>query len=77
MAGRALQERRLRLWSESPHCAGCGRLTLWPRGFELDHRVRLADGGPDTDENCQILCVEWRDDGTKAGCHAEKTAAGA
>ena len=74
MAGRALQARRLRLWSASPFCAACGKLTDWPRGFELDHEVRLADGGHDTDENSQVLCVEWKD-GIKQGCHAEKTKA--
>lgn len=73
MAGRALQDRRMRMWSASPCCARCGRLTDWPHGFELDHKVRLADGGPDTDDNCQILCVYHDDTGAKAGCHAEKT----
>lgn len=76
MAGRALQERRLRLWTDSPCCTKCGRLTDIAKdaevGFELDHRVRLADGGEDTDANCQVLCVEWVA-GKKAGCHAEKT----
>lgn len=73
MAGRALQARRLRLWSADPHCVACGCLTAWPRGFEVDHTVRLEDGGPDTDENCQILCVSWDAQGRKQGCHAEKT----
>ena len=76
MAGRALQERRLRLWTRSPCCAKCGRLTDIAKdaalGFELDHEIRLADGGEDTDANCQVLCVEWVC-GKKAGCHAEKT----
>lgn len=77
-AGRQLQARRLRLWSMSPHCAGCGRLvSLDGRsavGFEVDHVVRLDEGGPDTDANCQVLCA-WRDEqGRKQGCHAAKTA---
>lgn len=75
MAGRKLQDRRMRLWSASPFCEKCGRLTDWPQGFEIDHRIRLDDGGPDTDENCQILCKHTDDEGRKAGCHAEKTAA--
>lgn len=75
MAGRALQGRRMRLWSASPCCANCGRLTDWPHGFEVDHKVRLDQGGPDTDANCQILCVHFEVDGSKAGCHARKTAA--
>lgn len=68
MAGRALQARRLRIWTQSPICAACGRLTSYPAGFELDHRVPLHQGGPDTDENCQVLCNG--DD----GCHGKKTA---
>lgn len=68
MAGRALQARRLRIWTKSPTCAVCGRLTSYPSGFELDHRVPLHQGGPDADENCQVLCSG--DD----GCHRKKTA---
>ena len=73
ITGRTLQARRLRLWTASPTCAVCGRLTEWPHGFELDHIVRLADGGADADSNCQILCVYY-EAGRKAGCHADKTA---
>lgn len=76
MAGRALQDRRMRMWSRDPCCAKCGQLTDIAKGaamgFELDHKVRLDQGGPDTDENCQVLCVWWQD-GLKRGCHAEKT----
>lgn len=75
MAGRKLQERRLRMWTKTPHCAHCGRLTDYPQGFELDHKVRLDQGGQDTEANCQILCVHLDDQGNKAGCHAEKTKA--
>lgn len=73
MAGRKLQDRRLRMWTKNPCCAGCGRLTDYPHGFELDHVVRLDQGGQDTEENCQILCVHTDDQGNKAGCHADKT----
>jgi 5-methylcytosine-specific restriction protein A len=75
MAGRKLQTRRLKLWTKSPYCAGCGRLTDYPWGFELDHIDRLDQGGADTEANCQILCVHVDDQGSKAGCHAEKTKA--
>lgn len=68
ITGRPLQARRLRLWSASPHCAHCGRMTMYPQGFELDHVVALTNGGEDTDENCQVLCTG--DD----GCHRRKTA---
>ena len=72
--GRKLQDRRLRIWSADPKCANCGRFTLFPHGFELDHKVPLFMGGADTDENCQILCVEYDDAGCKTGCHAAKSA---
>lgn len=74
IAGRRGQQRRLKLWTTDPCCAKCGRLTDYPRGFELDHKVRLADGGPDTEANLQVLCVWFDDAGLKRGCHAEKTA---
>lgn len=73
MTGRKLQSRRLRLWSKDPHCASCRRVTQYPDGFELDHKVPLFLGGADTDENCQILCVWYAADGTKRGCHVEKS----
>ena len=63
------------MWQEHPCCAKCGRLTDWPNGFELDHKVRLDQGGEDTEANCQVLCVWW-ELGTKRGCHADKTARG-
>lgn len=72
--GRALQSRRLRIWSKDPHCAACGRLTAYPQGFELDHKVPLFLGGEDTDANSQVLCVDYDRFGQKVGCHAEKTA---
>lgn len=73
MTGSALQRRRERLWLSQPTCVGCGRLTEFPHGFELDHRVPLWQGGADTDANCQILCVWYDEQGNKRGCHAEKT----
>lgn len=73
MTGRALQARRLRIWTRNPRCACCDRLTVFPHGFELDHIVPLFQGGQDTDENTQVMCVEWLADGTKAGCHVEKS----
>lgn len=72
--GTTLQNRRKRLWTADPHCAGCGRVVPYPHGFELDHIVPLWQGGPDEEGNCQILCV-WTDEvGEKRGCHAEKSA---
>jgi 5-methylcytosine-specific restriction protein A len=70
LRGRKAQARRLRLWSINPHCAKCGRLTNYPDGFNLDHKVPLFKGGPDEDENLQVLCV--LPDGS-GGCHGDKT----
>ncbi len=44
-------------------CNVCGKFPI-PPTFQLDHIVRLADGGVDGVENLQALCVE---------CHALKT----
>ena len=76
MAGRPLQQRRWKKWNQNPCCAVCGRLTDWPYGFELDHITRLDKGGPDTEQNTQVLCVYYSIDGRKQGCHAGKTASG-
>ena len=67
MTGRALQARRLRIWSRNPHCADCGRLVAMHE-FELDHKVALVNGGGDADDNCQVLCTG------ADGCHGRKTA---
>ena len=63
ITGRRLQDRRLRLWARDPRCASCRKLTDF-NAFHLDHVVALVNGGPDTDENCQVLCIE---------CHKTKT----
>jgi 5-methylcytosine-specific restriction protein A len=65
LRGRQGKARRLRLWSKDPKCAICRRLTDYPSGFQLDHKVALINKGTDTDENLQVLCI---------GCHAKKTA---
>lgn len=44
-------------------CRQCGRVT---RAIEVDHIVPLWQGGPDTDDNLQLLCID--------PCHAAKTA---
>ena len=74
LAGRALQARRLKLWTANPYCRGCGQLTVYPHGFELDHIVRLDEGGADTEAAVQVLCVWFDELGQKHGCHAAKTA---
>jgi len=65
LRGRKAQARRLRVWSANPCCAACRKLTDWPDGFELDHKVPLFKGGADDDANCQVLCP--------SPCHEEKT----
>lgn len=72
MSGRALQKRRLSVWTKDPCCAMCRRLTAYPADFELDHTVPLFKGGEDTEANCQILCIS--PDGKTPGCHERKTA---
>ena len=72
ITGRALQTRRLSVWTKDPCCAVCRRLTAFPRGFELDVVVPLFKDGEDTEANCQILCVSR--DGKSPGCHERKTA---
>lgn len=68
LRGRALQARRLNLWAADPKCAMCGRLTRYPEGFELDHKVPLFKGGEDAEDNLQVLCSGVN------GCHAKKSA---
>lgn len=69
LRGEAGKRRRLRLWSQDPHCKMCGRLTDYPDGFEVDHKIPVTRGGPDTDENLQVLCSG------PLACHAKKTLA--
>ena len=65
--GRALQSRRKKLWTQSPCCAMCGRITEYPSGFELDHIIPLFANGSDDESNQQILCSG------DEGCHKIKT----
>jgi 5-methylcytosine-specific restriction protein A len=64
LRGHAGVARRLRLWTKSPYCAACGRLTNYPNGFQVDHIVPLHKGGSDEDANLQVLDLE---------CHDKKT----
>jgi 5-methylcytosine-specific restriction endonuclease McrA len=66
LRGRALQRQRERIWlRDQGLCARCGRVTTFPSGFELDHKVALANEGTNDDSNMQLLCP--------SPCHEEKT----
>ncbi|MDN4052892.1 HNH endonuclease signature motif containing protein [Massilia sp. YIM B02763] len=64
LRGRALQRQRERVWLRDPFCARCGVITTFPSGFELDHKVALANEGTNDDDNMQVLHHE---------CHEAKT----
>jgi 5-methylcytosine-specific restriction endonuclease McrA len=46
------------------HCASCGRKLMAGDDYEIDHKIALANGGTDDDDNLQLLCE---------GCHILKT----
>lgn len=72
LRGRQLQARRMKVWVKDPRCAHCRRLVEFSaipgHGFQLDHKVALVNGGPDTEANCQVLCIG------PGSCHERKTA---
>ena len=78
LRGRKLQATRLRIWSNSPYCARCKRLVVFPGGFELDHIQAISttaeQAGINNDDNLQVLCIQVGMHGTKTGCHIDKTA---
>lgn len=62
--GRRLARIREQHFRANPLCVRCeakGRVRL---ATELDHKVALANGGTDTDDNRQGLCAD---------CHRDKT----
>ena len=61
VTGRKLQQLREQLFRRDPLCAECkrhGRVTL---ASQRDHIKPLAEGGTDTDDNVQGLCIECHD----------------
>jgi 5-methylcytosine-specific restriction enzyme A len=62
---RATMRRRYMLRRDKLTCASCGRVAL-EHDLEVDHIKPLAEGGPDTTKNCQLLCLD---------CHSQKTQA--
>lgn len=65
MTGRRLQERNARYRNTHPLCECCERKGVIRAVAEIDHRIPLHLGGPDTWDNLQGLCKE---------CHDEKSA---
>lgn len=66
VTGRRLQQMRAAMFAADPLCAECkrhGRVTL---ATVRDHIKPLAEGGADSDDNAQGLCLD---------CHDEKTLA--
>jgi 5-methylcytosine-specific restriction enzyme A len=62
LRGRALQARRLRVWSLDPHCQKCGKLVDYPDGFALDHINPVFKVGEDLDDKAvQCLCHPCHD----------------
>lgn len=50
-------------WRKDPHCRACGKLThimvwegSWKDQATVDHILSRGMGGPDTEDNFQLLC---------------------
>jgi 5-methylcytosine-specific restriction protein A len=65
MTGRRLQERNARYRDAHPLCERCEPKGIIRAVVEIDHRIPLHLGGPDTEDNLQGLCKQ---------CHDEKSA---
>jgi 5-methylcytosine-specific restriction enzyme A len=66
ITGRRLQAMRTELFTRSPLCAECQRVGRVTRAVERDHIVPLYEGGTDTPDNTQGLCLD---------CHNAKSIA--
>jgi 5-methylcytosine-specific restriction protein A len=66
ITGRRLQAMRVELFTRKPLCEECERLGRVTLATVRDHRIPLAEGGPDDTTNEQALCEP---------CHAVKTKA--
>lgn len=67
LRGRAAVERNARVLDRYAHtCAWCHVPCPHPQHHEVDHRIRLADGGADSEANLAPLC---------RACHLRKSAA--
>ncbi len=70
ITGSKLQNIRFKMWKENPYCAICGKLTQYPYGFQIDHKIPLEQGGSESQENRQLLCTTVDE---VEGCHEKKT----
>lgn len=61
MRGSAAMKRNARLSKENPFCVECTKLGKRILVDVWDHKIPLADGGPDVDSNMQGLCIEHHD----------------
>lgn len=64
ITGRRLQAMRARLFQRQPLCEMCTPLGIVKLATQRDHRIPLAEGGGDDEDNEQALCEEH---------HAEKS----
>lgn len=66
ITGRKLQQLRKELFEREPLCRPCykaGRVTV---GTMRDHITPLEEGGMDTEDNVQNICVACHDEKSKA-----------
>lgn len=66
ITGRRLQAMRKALFQRNPLCVMCQELGIVKVATQRDHRIPLAEGGPDDETNEQGLCDE---------CHEGKSLA--
>ena len=63
--GRTLRKRNARVKASAGYiCNHCGIVT-YPENLEVDHIQPIYQGGADSNENLQVLCVD---------CHKDKSA---
>lgn len=69
LTGRKLQTRNDRIKLRDGYtCQGCGLVTP-ARFLQVDHIKALAEGGTESDDNLQPLCII----GKEGGCHGIKS----
>lgn len=66
IGGRKLQQIRAKFLRDNPLCVECLKQGIYKAAEIRDHIKPLAEGGLDTTDNTQALCVE---------CHNKKTQA--